>query len=441
MRLFAMVWVALMCVAAGMFAACDGEARGETLQVISPHWEGIRDEFGAAFERHYLEETGRSIKVVWRDMGGTADDLRFIKSAFADRPEGIDVDIFFGGGVYPYRQLKDLGLLEMYEAPEEILSGIPQDLKGVPLYDAEHYWYGTAISGFGIIYNREILEEIGAQEPATWEDLAAPGLFGWVGAGDPRHSGVVHMMYEIILQAYGWQRGWQVITAMVANTQNIATSSNDIPLAIANGQAAVGTAIDFYGWNQMELAGRERIGFVMPAGLTVINPDSIGILKGAPNLPAAKAFVDFVLSEAGQKIWYLRPGCEGGPEMTNLFRMPVRADLYERFSADSSVAMNPFEEDAGFDIDSQLSVTRYSAIGDLVGAVLVDCHEELVAAWKKAVEAGRTEDVLAELAVPPVTEDELTRLAQEELGDPISRNSIVAQWVKSARAKCERLGK
>lgn len=426
-------------LAAFLVAGCSPQAEGPRLEIISPHWQGIEDAFGPAFEKHWREKTGGGIEVVWRDMGGTSDDLRYIKSEFQKRGGGIDIDVFFGGGIDPYRQLKDLDLLEKCDVPDETLSAIPADLNGVPLYDPDGTWFGTAISGFGIVFNKQIVAKLGVDAPATWEDLADPELFTWVGTGDPRHSGTVHMMYEIILQAYGWERGWQIITAMAANTRNMVTNSGDIPLSVANGQIAAGTAIDFYAWTQVEQVGADRVGFVLPEGLTVINPDSVGVLKDAPNPEAAKEFVRFVLSEEGQKLWYLAAGAEGGPVKDSLLRMPVRKDLYERYGEESPVKMNPFAQSRGFRYDSKLGTSRYEALNDLVGATIVDCHDDLVEAWGAAVKAGNTADVLVELAVTPVSEEELTALAGGELADPIARNEKIGEWVRFARGKYERL--
>ncbi|MHC4713738.1 MAG: ABC transporter substrate-binding protein [Planctomycetota bacterium] len=225
--------------------ATAGAEEKSTLQIISPHWQGIEDAFGPAFEEHWRETTGGTIKVVWRDMGGTSDDLRWIKSGFRKRPAGIDLDIFFGGGIDPYRQLKDLGLLSAHKVGEETLARIPADLAGVPLYDPDHAWYGAAMSGFGIVYNKPILKQLGIEEPKTWEDLADPSLLTWVGTGDPRHSGTVHMMYEIILQAYGWDRGWEIITAMCANTRNIVQNSGDIPMTRSSRSVRARSASSF----------------------------------------------------------------------------------------------------------------------------------------------------------------------------------------------------
>jgi ABC-type Fe3+ transport system substrate-binding protein len=434
-----------------VFAACGGETESNDpgagtgpaakLEIISPHWQGIEDEFGAAFEKHWLATTGEKLDVVWRDMGGTSDDLRWIKGEFEKRPDGVGVDVFFGGGLDPYRQLKDLGLLEICGVPPETLAAVPADLGGVPIRDNENTWFGTAMSGFGIIYNKPILGRLGAGAPATWEDLADPKYFSWVGTGDPRHSGTVHMMYEIILQAYGWERGWQVITAMAGNTRQIVQNSGDIPRGVGGGQIAAGTAIDFYAWTQVEEAGEDVVGFVMPDGLTVVNPDSIAVLKGAPNIEAARAFVDFVLSEAGQKLWYLKTGAPGGPESTNLLRMPVRADMYEKFAADSPVKMNPFKQSGGFTYNAELGTLRYSAISDLLGATIVDCHGELVDAWKGAIDSGRADELIGEISKPPVTEKELSALAEGDLTDPIKREQLLAEWVSAARTKYERVGR
>ncbi len=433
----------LLAVALGALVlwSCSPGGRGPELQIISPHWQGIQAEFGPAFERHWREKTGNDIRVVWRDMGGTADNLRYIKSEFAKRPEGIGIDLFFGGGLDPYRQLKDLGLLASCEISAEILDAIPPDLGGVPLYDPDGTWYGTAMSGFGIIYNRQMLSRISVDEPLTWQDMADPAYFTWVGSGDPRHSGTVHMMYEIILQAYGWERGWEVITALAANTRNVVSNAGDIPLSVSAGHIAAGTAIDFYAWTQIEQVGADRVGFVLPDGLTVINPDSVAVLKGAPDPDAARAFVEFVLSKEGQKLWYLEAGAEGGPARNSLLRMPLRIDLYEDYADLSPVKMNPFAQQEGFTYDSDLGTARFNVLNDLIGAIIVDCHDDLVRAWSAAVRAGRTEEVLPQLAVPPVTEDELTELGIAGIGDPIARNEKIAEWVRFARDKYRRLSR
>ena len=146
----------------------------DELVLISPHWEGIEYEFERAFKIHYQRETGRTVELDWLDVGGTSETIRFIQSEFKSKPSGIDIDLFFGGGLDPYLTLKKAGLLESYVLPQSLLSQIPPRLGGIPLYDPEFQWYGATLSGFGIIYNKVVLRLTGLQVINTWEGLTSP---------------------------------------------------------------------------------------------------------------------------------------------------------------------------------------------------------------------------------------------------------------------------
>ena len=78
-----------------LLAGCRGRGiEGDQLIIITPHWQGVVDEFTAAFEGYYLEKTGRPITLEWLDQGGTADDLRYVQSEFERSPKGIGIDLF-----------------------------------------------------------------------------------------------------------------------------------------------------------------------------------------------------------------------------------------------------------------------------------------------------------------------------------------------------------
>ena len=72
----------------------------EELRIISPHWDGIRFEFGRAFEERYLKDTGKHIHVVWLDIGGTGEIRRWLDQRVLQAGDkGVGVDILFGGGM------------------------------------------------------------------------------------------------------------------------------------------------------------------------------------------------------------------------------------------------------------------------------------------------------------------------------------------------------
>ncbi|MHA2092822.1 MAG: ABC transporter substrate-binding protein, partial [Candidatus Kariarchaeaceae archaeon] len=359
----------------------------ENLVVITPHWEGIVNEFEAAFKTWYEDTYGKTVDIEWLDVGGTSDVVKYIDSNFDLTPEGIEIDIFWGGGVDPYIAEAELGHLEAYEVSSEVLNKIPVDFAGIPMYDSEYRWYGSAISGFGIVYNKALISIEDLPTPESWEDLTDPKLLGWVGSADPRHSGSTHMAYEIILQGYGWNEGIDLITKMGANIRSFPESSSSVPKSVGASEIAAGLAIDFYAWSEVSKHGADNIGYVMPEGLTVLNPDSIAILKGAPNLEVAQRFVEFVLSEKGQTLWMLPVGAEGGPTEFLLGRMCVIPDLYDTIGEQSVVPINPFNLESSLDYDAELGSTRWSFVNDFIGAMIIDSNVELVDAWEAIIEA------------------------------------------------------
>jgi ABC-type Fe3+ transport system substrate-binding protein len=425
-------------VSIGLLLGFANVRAADKLVLVSPHWEGIQREFETAFKSHYLRETGRTVDLEWMDAGGTSEVLRFLRSEFKAKPSGIGIDIFFGGGLDPYLALKRDHLLDPYALPQPLLEKIPARLGGVPLYDPDYTWYGATLSGFGIIYNKTVLNLTRLPVIRTWADLALPVAFGWVGSSDPRKSGSVHMAYEIILQAYGWDRGWQILTALGANVRNFTNSASQVPKDVAIGEVAYGLSIDFFAWAQVNEVGADKIGFVMPDNLTIIYPDSIGILKGAPNPEVARAFLRFVMSPPGQKLWLMAKGTDGGPQKYQLNRFSVLPSLYETDQRNLAVKANPFAWQSVFAFDAKKGSERWAIVNDLIGALIIDQKQLLNQAWKTALAGGLTESEWRRLAAMPVSEQEALELSQTKWQDPALRNQKLNEWIHFARAKYQK---
>jgi len=408
----------------------------DKLVLISSHWEGIRYEFERAFKARYRSETGRAVELEWMDVGGSSETLRYLESEFKNKPAGIGIDVFFGGGLDPYLALKKAHLLESYILPKSLLEKIPTSLAGVPLYDPDHSWYGATLSGFGIVYNKVVLGLTKMPVITTWEDLASPRGFGWVGSSDPRKSGSVHMVYEIILQAYGWEKGWRIITGMGANVRNFTNSASQVPKDVATGEVAYGLAIDFYAWAQVKEAGSDKIGFILPDNLTIITPDAIAILKGAPNPDVAKAFIRFVMSEEGQKLWLLVQKSAGGPQRFQLNRFSVLPSLYTLPPQSTAVKLNPFSWRSDFAFDPNLGSERWSIVNDLIGVLVIDQKHLLTRAWKEVLDkGGLSEQEWQRLTAMPISADEALALAKTKWKDPAFRNQKLNEWIHFARSK------
>ena len=174
--------------------------------------------------------------------------------------------------------------------------------------------------------------------------------------------------------------------------------------------------------SKIAAAGKENMGFVLPRDCVIINPDSVGILRGAPNRAVAERFIEFCLSEAGQNLLMVPRGQPGGAKRFSIERMSLRPALYERHKETTLVPINPFAQEISFRYDPKKGGARWGIVNDLIGATIIDVHPELVA----AVQRGATK------FVPPVSEDEALRLAGKEWKDSSYRQRKILEWQRWA---------
>ena len=422
-----------------LFALPALSSAQDELIIISPHPEGIETEFGTNFEKWYQEQTGRTVKTDWRDVGGTSSNYRFIESEFKRVPDSIGIDIFFGGGTDNYLRLSNMGWLQAYKLPEIQLKQMMQSFQGIPLYDAEHQWYGAALSSFGIMYNEELRGMLQLPKATAWQDLGDFALLSRIGAADPRESGSAHMVYEIILQTVGWEEGFALLTKIGGNVRGFSAGANAIPTDVVAGQVIYGLAIDFYAYGQIAVVGADKIKYNVPADGAVVTADPIAILKGAPNLPVAQKFLEFVLSENAQKLWMLRNTDPEGPKWKGgLNRASVLPALYDKLG-ERCIVPNPFAmEGTPFQYNSDKGGTRWNIVNDLFGVLIIDSHKDLVNAWKairKCKDPAKRDAAIAVLTKMPITEEEAMRMATADWKDPSIRNEKIKEWGQFAKEK------
>ena len=403
------------------------------LTIIGPHWEGITKSFDLAFKNWYKQQTNKEVKINWLSQGS-----RFIELEFQRVQEGIGADIYFGGGVDTYMMFAEKGYFTSYKIPQDQLRQLPDQIYGIPIYDPAHQWYAATISSFGIMTNEELRKKLKLPRVATWEDLTNYTLQGKIAAADPRLSGSALMIYEIILQKYGWQNGLEIITKIGANVKRFLSGANLIPKQIVRGQVIYGVTIDFYAYAEMAKLG-DRIKYILPSDAAVIAPDSIGILQGAPNIEVAKKFIDFVLSEPGQKLWVLSNTDPEGPKWTSpLYRPTIIPELYKILGQRCTVP-NPFAKKiVPIQYDPLTGGTRWKLVRDLVGVLIVDFHRQLVSTWKLINECPIPEKRQAALDIlvqTPITEDDAIKISIDGWEDQNFRNQKLKEWSNFTRKK------
>jgi len=477
-------------------------ARGsQTLVIISPHGEPIRAEFGRAFSAWYQREHGVSVVVDWRTPGGTSDIRRFLDGAYrnalldsdpalatgidgfnmaklaADAPEALKaaraaflasnvstgIDLFFGGGEFPYRQmagqgyLMDAGLLTA-EPAWFTDTVIPQSMSGETIYDSKGRYYGACLSVFGIAWSPDRLRDLGLPAPQHWRDLAAPAYFRQLTIADPTKSGAVVTTLERMLQqrmaeaangdlASGWAEGWLMIKTLVANSRWVTDSASKPTRDTARGDCLASTAIDFQAKLEQEHAryesgGAERLGFIVPVGGTSVSADPIALLRGAPHPELAIAFIHFVLSPEGQRLWNYRVGTPGGPTRWCLRRLPVRRDVldaeWKQHAGDPDA--DPFALAQTFTYRPAWTGAAYPLIGPLAKAMALDVRDELQHAWKAIIAAGgpdRVPEAWAEFSWLPVAYPDIAAQVTA-LSKPRTAVPLLREWTTEAQRRYRR---
>jgi iron(III) transport system substrate-binding protein len=212
-------------------------------------------------------------------------------------------DIFWGGESALFDKLAEQKLLVQLGLPKETVDAVPATLgKPKPIYlkDPKGFWIGTVLEPYGLVYHPRLLQRLGVQPPKDWDDLLNPKLRGNVAQCAPTRSSSSHATYEVILQREGDDKGWEWLKRLGANTGMFTARSRDVPSVVAKGEFAVGFAVPSYMAFEDRLAGFD-IKFVAPK-TAWITPEPIAVLAGAKHPNAARAFVEFILSERGQRV-------------------------------------------------------------------------------------------------------------------------------------------
>jgi ABC-type Fe3+ transport system substrate-binding protein len=212
----------------------------------------------------------------------------------------------------------------------------------------------------------------------------------------------------------GWEDGLFLVQAIGANARYFTDSASKVPIDLSVGDATVGMLIDFYARAQSETVrgadGEPHMDYVTPVGGSSVSCDPISLLRGAGDpmesaaTPAdntrrqvAVRFIEFVISEEGQKLWCYKVGTPGGPAQYALRRLPIRRDFYPsaqpaiqalhtahlNYASDdlADPAVNPYHLAEQFVYQRRWTGSHFNVQRDLIRAMCIDSGLELRRAW------------------------------------------------------------
>lgn len=224
----------------------------------------------------------------------------------------------------------DAGTFEEYKADDLLLKYAPADVEKLDenVVDPEGYYVGTRIIPTVIAYNTTLVDS----PPTSWADLTDPSYAGKITMPNPDVSGAAAYNAAVWMNTPELSEQW--LTELAANEPVIAESNGPVSQAVASGTQPVGIVVDYL-VRDLKAAG-SPIDVSYPTDGVPFVSQPAGIFASTDEEAASKAFVDFLVSEAGQTIAvdqaYLpvrgdvgTP--EGAPELDDLTVLTPELDL------------------------------------------------------------------------------------------------------------------
>jgi ABC-type Fe3+ transport system substrate-binding protein len=350
--MFRVIAVALSLV----FAATAAVAQGGKVTVVTSFSKDVTDPIKKAFEKAV---PGTTLEVQSRN---TNAGVKFLEETKGNN----QVDLFWASAPDAFEVLKGKKLLGAYKPKA---TGIAEKVGSYPVNDKDGFYSGFAASGYGIMWNDRYVKAKKLPTPKEWQDLAQAPYYDHVSISAPSRSGTTHLTIETILQGEGWAKGWRTVKEIAGNLHQVTDRSFGVPEAVNSGQVGYGIVIDFFAFSSQ--GGGFPVKFVYPSVTTLV-PANIGIVANAPNKAGAEAFIEFLLSPAGQET-LLEP---------TIRRLPVRPATYDKAPPDYP---NPFKDknlQGLLTFNAELSETRTAAVDVLFDQLITFQLEPLKAVTK-----------------------------------------------------------
>jgi iron(III) transport system substrate-binding protein len=237
------------------------------------------DELVAAFNEIHPEITVEVFRA------GTGDLTTRVAT---ERESGaVQADVFLAA---------DAGTFENYAAEDLLLPYTPADVEALnpDVVDPEGYYTGTRIIPTVIAYNTGMITDA----PTSWEELTDSAYADQIVMPNPDVSGAAAYNAAVWLDEPSLGEEW--MTALAANRPVIADSNGPVSQAVATGAQPVGIVVDYL---VRELAAQgSPIAVSYPSEGVPYVSQPVGIFADTDEAEASQAFVDFLVSAAGQEL-------------------------------------------------------------------------------------------------------------------------------------------
>lgn len=303
-------------------AAAETEAAlSGKVTVYMPSPAGLADKIAAGFQ----EKTGVEVEVF---QGTTGEILARLEAEEANPVADVVILASWSDGL-------------SMKAEDKLLSYTPANADKIVegWIDEDSVLFGYSASAVGVLYNTTIFSELSAD----WSELADSAYADQLAIPDPEKSGACKDFVAGFVNAYGWD----ALEGMAANGMIVPGANKAALEAVTTGEVGILVAgVDYNAYSSM--AKGEPLGFYYPAGGTVVNPRPAMILKTAPNVDNAKAFIDYLFSDEAQAMVtaaYLLPGrsdvtCDNRSNLADIPQIACDWEKMMEIASESAAKVN-----------------------------------------------------------------------------------------------------
>lgn len=264
-------------------------AHADTLTFYTAGPGGLADALAEAFEA----ETGITVNVF---QGSTGQVMARLEAEETNPQADVVVSASWGSA----EDMHARGLLMEYTSAHA---------QTVPDFLKHSHYAAQGVSALAMVWN----SQSDVPRPEEWSDLTDEVYRDLITMPDPSQSGAAFDLVAGLEAAMG-DDAWNLLAALADNDM-IVPGPNAAALnpVLQGAKAVVFGAVDYISYGQA--GSGESIEVISPASGTVIAPRPMMILESSANADSAKAFVDFVLSDAGQAL------------VAQTYLMPARTDV------------------------------------------------------------------------------------------------------------------
>ena len=299
----------------------DNDKLSGKVTVYMPSPAGLADKLAAGFK----EKTGDEVEVF---QGTTGEILARLEAESANPIADVVILASWSDGL-------------SMKAENKIMSYTPANADKIVKgwIDKDNTLFGYSASAVGVIYNTTFIPELSAD----WSELADAKYKDQLAIPDPEKSGACKDFVAGFVNKYGWD----AFEGMAKNGMTVPGANKAALEAVTTGEVgALVAGVDYNAYSSIKKG--EPLAIYYPAGGTVVNPRPAMIMKTAPNVKNAKAFIDYLFSDEAQNMVtdaFLLPGrtdvkCEGRTNLEDIPQIECDWDKMMGIASESAAKIN-----------------------------------------------------------------------------------------------------